>query len=915
MNHVYNFTQGVPDSQSCLDQNKGALEVKGIIYAIWCSKSRKIYIGQTINSAIQRFQEHFRAARDGANLPLYDAIRNLGLNPFFIFPLEKIVYIDHPDSDTRLANFTLVAYDREKFWINHLKSWKPLGYNTIWSARRKRCRHSKRNPMKRFRQPKDKLPNDMDHMQNRIWGYRNWYRRSIYLLTKIRKNTWEDTILLKYKSKNLKQIRDFLQRCIYLKNPIGSTFMDIELLLEKIRSKILLPDTYHKNKPKITKPLILKLEWNECMLQNIPVKKHILEAKDFPIGGNDISSLLQKSLIIAKKLTPPLGDIACNHRGAAKSFNKHKVPSEKCPCRKLFNAKFRPNEECVFTMDTSIAENPILIDLFNEGTGYRERIASNMTQDLRDGLDNLISTLEQKLHKPALEFRQWKENIIDSIVPLLKNAPKNKSDLEMDDVKNSYKFLKKWLVLCPTDKAAKNFTFICRNLYQFKLHQELSSDEGAYVQSNLTPKEILDNYVSDLYSIGRSKIPFNITRDMKALKGGKKQIKLPLLYWLPKMHKSPPKPRFIAGSAKVITTSLAKVVNTLLIFIKDELLEKDRQHIIKTGVKRCWFVNSHDEVCRWLKNIPRPKNPQLKCVNTFDFSTMYTTLVLDDIVNSVKASVEEAFEGHKFVALSGSSVADWIGDDSEPPKTGTIWYEVNEVVHLVKVLVRNTFIQNGNIIKKQEVGLPMGTNPAPAIADLTCYPKEAKFMDEIARHSLALARRFIGSFRFIDDIMSCDNPSFSQHVLLENVPSDITTNSKIYPPFLLLNQTNEVPTSATYLGMEITSKTSNFHVNVANSDKKFPFPKISYPSLNGNFPKVLGYGIYTGQLHRFSTICTDHNDFLNNTIKLAKTLIPKGYVKRHLYQKLCSFIQTSTFTYKFPRSVIAKSFRHSLRFI
>lgn len=102
----------------------------------------------------------------------------------------------------------------------------------------------------------------------------------------------------------------------------------------------------------------------------------------------------------------------------------------------------------------------------------------------------------------------------------------------------------------------------------------------------------------------------------------------------------------------------------------------------------------------------------------------------------------------------------------------TSFLSVDNIVHFVHTLINNTFIKNGGIIRKQDVGMPMGTNPAPALADLTCYPKESKFMDYLARVNLQLARRFLGTFRFIDDLFSSDNPYFKKHVLLEGSASN-----------------------------------------------------------------------------------------------------------------------------------------------
>jgi hypothetical protein len=58
---------------------------------------------------------------------------------------------------------------------------------------------------------------------------------------------------------------------------------------------------------------------------------------------------------------------------------------------------------------------------------------------------------------------------------------------------------------------------------------------------------------------------------------------------------------------------------------------------------------------------------------------------------------------------------------------------VADVVDMVRVLVNNTFIQNGGVIKQQTLGIPISTNPAPHLADLTCYAHEARMIDYLMR--------------------------------------------------------------------------------------------------------------------------------------------------------------------------------------
>jgi len=112
------------------------------------------------------------------------------------------------------------------------------------------------------------------------------------------------------------------------------------------------------------------------------------------------------------------------------------------------------------------------------------------------------------------------------------------------------------------------------------------------------------------------------------------------------------------------------------------------------------------------------------------------------------------------------------------------WLRPSDVINLVRV-VNSTYIQNDSRTRKQVKGLPMGvgTNPAPHLADTHCYDKESASMDTLCTTDLNLARTFFGSYRYIDDTLSIDNPHFDSFVRLtgDHEPS----NPPIYPDFLL----------------------------------------------------------------------------------------------------------------------------------
>jgi hypothetical protein len=138
---------------------------------------------------------------------------------------------------------------------------------------------------------------------------------------------------------------------------------------------------------------------------------------------------------------------------------------------------------------------------------------------------------------------------------------------------------------------------------------------------------------------------------------------LPYLYAIPKLHKSPPKLRYIAGVSTPIehqpnTTPLQRIFNrpnhtpTCSTTVASKKLCKYLQSIITTlkhkddvfynatGYRRFWFVTAIDDVFRDLKYdapILKGKKPR-----TFDFTQMYTKLPQQRIILNIRKAIDEA---------------------------------------------------------------------------------------------------------------------------------------------------------------------------------------------------------------------------------------------------------------------------------
>ena len=77
---------------------------------------------------------------------------------------------------------------------------------------------------------------------------------------------------------------------------------------------------------------------------------------------------------------------------------------------------------------------------------------------------------------------------------------------------------------------------------------------------------------------------------------------------------------------------------------------------------------------------------------------------------------------------------------------------------MLDFLIDNIFVFFGGRVFQQTVGIPMGTNCAPLLADLFLYSYEANFIQGLLKkNEKKLARSLNFTFRYIDDVFSLNN--------------------------------------------------------------------------------------------------------------------------------------------------------------
>ena len=223
---------------------------------------------------------------------------------------------------------------------------------------------------------------------------------------------------------------------------------------------------------------------------------------------------------------------------------------------------------------------------------------------------------------------EWKDQLKELVIDRISNlkghfkSPKCKV-LDQPDVKDTLHKLHTNYVLVPADKAANNVIVVCKKYYIDTLVKELginniNSNNPTYIPIDDSFETIIKSHNQFITSVG--------------LEMSEEDQNLPYLYWTPKLHKSPYKHRFIAGSSKCTTKDLSCLLTKLLSTIKDGLVRYCNTKTSCNGVNNMWILKNSTSL---LSSLDQLDVRTAKSVQTFDFSTLYTSIP-HDLLKSIR---------------------------------------------------------------------------------------------------------------------------------------------------------------------------------------------------------------------------------------------------------------------------------------
>ena len=148
-------------------------------------------------------------------------------------------------------------------------------------------------------------------------------------------------------------------------------------------------------------------------------------------------------------------------------------------------------------------------------------------------------------------------------------------------------------------------------------------------------------------------------------------------------------------------------------------------------------------------------------ISSWDFSTLYTKIPHLDLKQCLKSLIYKTYQKNRFQKMIITFTSAYFGNDV---KDGQHAFEYDEFVELLEFLIDNIYVYFGNSVFRQTIGIPMGTNCAPLLANLYLFYHEYKFLENLSKKKDFHGKCFKLTFRYIDDLLSINNKYFKQHI-------------------------------------------------------------------------------------------------------------------------------------------------------
>ena len=854
-----------------------------VIYCITCNNCKYQYVGQTSRKLKYRIKEHlYHIHKQDISNYLYEHFKSTCNNANI-----TVTILDSLTSNTEKR----VLIDKELFWIKLLNTAYPFGLNDnikgygnisdisnpldyrnnhpyynlrIIKQRIRngtvRNRNKNRNKSKEFKI--DEFVNNINSLDSVI----NIYR----YIHSLRKHDINTITTLSYNNNNnlLLNLND-KTKCILL-SILCKFHFNKNNNKQNSRTKI---NTYCNIEVKYIHNILDEINLNKIFNSNLITEIITLN-----------SNVPYTPFRSVYKYHPPFSKHVFNYNSTLRNVRPEdlvRLLNEDCICKEDTYKKYiNIHHKHVITGDLTIVNDKGLFDIMSKGIKYKVNknvSKQNMYQwvnDVSTDFQNKIKTKYRIRSNYILEDIKsiFRNKLIKRLKPLLYYRRLNNN--QVHKYNNEYlNNLQEKFVICPLDKASNNYSIICKKLYLMTVMKEMGiqynndilqycNNTGTYQKLEGLNAENIKHKHSKLCENLRIKNLFNPN--------------IPLIYCLPKLHKTPVKFRFITGASNSTIKPLSIELKNIFTFIKTHF-----QRYVKSVKARnknfieYWSIDDIN-ISTKLTNI---KMNNLKLFSA-DFTNMFTNLPHKIIIKNINKLLNICFKNadKKYIACSGHKNIYYTNDTKYPKHR---YYTVTDLLYYIDYLLNNSFCSFSQTVYKQINGVPQGGNFSPLLADLTLSIFEYQY----SLNNINKTRTFY-PYRYMDDILIIHNTN-------EDKVNSIL--QEVYNNTLVLEKTHFSQLHCNYLDLEIKILNDKIITRLFNKTDNFDFKVIRFPHYQSNISLNVKSSVIYTEVLRLARTTSLLEDFIIQIKHLRKQFQSNGYSNDLIVKSIYKCIITNYF--------------------
>ena len=224
-------------------------------------------------------------------------------------------------------------------------------------------------------------------------------------------------------------------------------------------------------------------------------------------------------------------------------------------------------------------------------------------------------------------------------------------------------------------------------------------------------------------------------------------------------------------------------------------------------------------------------------------------------------------------------------------------YDKVNIKEAMRYLIGNAYFQVGSLLFQQIIGIPMGSDPAPFLANLFLFIYESRWLTNLKISDPRRARRLSNIFRFIDDLIALNDG----HEFLKSFKD-------IYPVEMVLKQENDTDQSASFLDLEINIDDKSFTSKLYDKRDSFNFSIVRFPHKCSNMPSKMFYSTIGAEILRIARATSKYAWFCRSVNCFIERMKKQGTNVAGLRRTLSRLMQRHHCTFtkylKLPTEII-----------